>query len=166
MNLPHPDIGLDVIQNVSVLVNNLIAEVVQERILGTPCLDGLERKHGHTAVSGRDGLLRHRLLWRGRIRKCDPQSGSTFAIEQRTDNQLLLVDVSVDLNTLQAVLGNRLHPHGLPYSRRACIFTIVGSQNQGLLSGWLPHPAKVALGIDHQVMGGAGSGEISDVIRE
>ena len=166
MNLPHPDIGLHLINDLPILIKHLIVNIIKERILRTPGFDCLERNHGHTAVGGGNLLLSHRFLWRIRISYRDLQARRTFFVERRTNNELLLVDVSVDLHVLQTVLRDGFHPHGLPDSGCTDIFTIVGAQHQGLFSGRLVHAPKVALGVHYKVMRSARGSEISDVKRE
>ena len=95
MHLTHTGITIDLINYISILIQNLVLQIVKERTFRTPGLHLPNRKN-----NGRQRTCRNRPTGNNLtiVFQCYLQFSSCFFIETRTDNQLLLVDIRQHLN--------------------------------------------------------------------
>ena len=95
MHLAHTGITIDLINYISILIQNLVLQIVKERTFRTPGLHLLKRKN-----NGRQRTCRNRPTGNNLtiVFQYHLQFSSCFFIETRTDNQLLLVDIGQHLN--------------------------------------------------------------------
>ena len=149
VNLSHADVAADAVDDLSLCVLHLVAEVVEERILGTPELLLLDWQHDDRVVLSADGLCGDHLPC---VLQRDSQRGGRLAVEGGMHYDLALVDVRNDLCAEQGVGIDGFHPDCLPDACAAGVHALKLVEPDVLLSGGLLRGARVAVGMDDERM--------------
>ena len=135
VNLPHPGITADDIHDLIRRVGHFQDNVVQERLLWRPGYGFFNIQDERRAVQCRTFGLIDRLpasLHTG------AEGLATFkSVKTRGNHKPFAIQIRYDLDVLQPMFIDGLHPNRLPYSRGASIMATARLEVPALLTGWL-----------------------------
>ena len=164
MNLAHSGVGTYFIYDLPCCILHRVFHVVKVGRLGTPQLGFLDGEHHTGTIHGRGCLGGYHFPCVKHLHgKCIAVG---LAIELRTNDKLLLVDIGNGKHILQGLGADGLHPHRLPDAGGTGVVATARIVVPALLAAWLHASTQIVINANHQIGALAGWNILGDVHLE